>query len=707
MLKTDDHHVILEPYFDGGDSYPDHFKYSVLSRYTASGVLQVDQGWSTGNVSIPAGAQGSLRTTIVKQDLSLFDTVTLKMLCSKEVRVQVFFDGQQVMDTYGAGMNFCHEAPCALDSVTEIAYTVTNESSKTETVGLYYLGMARKCEPDIPYVTGPWEGCFADEISFLPMDEDVLSVQQLETLRVLVTREPLKASYEAAREAALRCLESDPELRIGKTVEPHFRGRNLLSGVQELALVGILEKREDMIRMAIRYALSAASCTYWCSDRMEEIPVATWHHRSFTELNTVNTVSTVLSLCGNSMTWHCRNILYQALLLKGLPRMEADFVTMDYIYKMNQGLVFLSGYVRVLVCLQHRFPRVDKKLRMAEELFQEMLSYAINQDGSVDEGAGYWSYTIGQILDSAMWFARNKGMRIREYLNGKLDKTAAFGLFLLEDNGNHNTYNDSHGGKESAWIAGNMYQLTGDPNWANLYHHHCGNSFMDIVKLGCPEIPDVPELTLSKAVEEFPCPGLVSVRREDARIFLISGPSTDGHTHFDKGSFILYHKGAPVLLDRGICDYRKAGGAYMGSSEAHNLAVPFDGKEAVNQRRGAQYEAPYTYQVENGKLYWQTDITDLWDPSLVVKNTRSIVSESPYEYLITDEFTFTKEMAVAVNFHMPAEDAVVLEICQGTIQREVTEEDTLVEQFDKVCRRTFYTKPGKHVQVQTRVTIPR
>ena len=49
-----------------------------------------------------------------------------------------------------------------------------------------------------------------------------------------------------------------------------------------LAFAGLIEKRADMMKMAVRMALSAAHCEYWTESIMGALPGCGWHHRSFT-----------------------------------------------------------------------------------------------------------------------------------------------------------------------------------------------------------------------------------------------------------------------------------------------------------------------------------------------------------------------------------------------------------------------------------------
>ena len=64
--------------------------------------------------------------------------------------------------------------------------------------------------------------------------------------------------------------------------------------IENLAFVGLVENDLEMMRMAVRHALSVCHCEYWCESAMGVLPGATWHHRSFTENMYCKVISLVL-----------------------------------------------------------------------------------------------------------------------------------------------------------------------------------------------------------------------------------------------------------------------------------------------------------------------------------------------------------------------------------------------------------------------------
>ena len=139
-------------------------------------------------------------------------------------------------------------------------------------------------------------------------------------------------------------MQDEPEAYIGEYVpyiNPVFvRDRDktrveYCKFMEDIAFVGLVEQDEAMMRMACRMALSLCCCTNWCEGVMGAFPGTTWHHRSFTEERIGVGCLKVLDWAGGMLTWHGRNLIYDSIIMKSLPRLDADVKTMDYIWNMN------------------------------------------------------------------------------------------------------------------------------------------------------------------------------------------------------------------------------------------------------------------------------------------------------------------------------------------------------------------------------------
>ena len=157
-----------------------------------------------------------------------------------------------------------------------------------------------------------------------------------------------------------------------------------------------------------------------------------------------------------------------------------------------------------------------------------------------------------------------------------------------------------------------------------------------------------------------------------------------------------------LLADRGSLAYGSSGDIH--SSEVHNTAVPIYDGMALSQKVGDGYCADFKYEYNNGVLNWTSDQTYLWDKDLVLKNTRSIYSDTPNEFIITDEFEFTEPVSVGVNFHTT--DEASQEIIPLSEYEDVQySSDNLSSGGKTVYRTCFVTKPAKTVEFTTKIII--
>jgi hypothetical protein len=78
--------------------------------------------------------------------------------------------------------------------------------------------------------------------------------------------------------------------------------------------------------------------------------------------------------------------------------------------------------------------------------------------------------------------------------------------------------------------------------------------------------------------------------KDDATLLAVKSGFTWNHTHADAGSFLLFHRGLPLLTDSGACGYdNPAYGSYYVQSRAHNVVL-FEGKGQPREdiRRGVK-----------------------------------------------------------------------------------------------------------------------
>jgi len=706
-LPIDENTCILQAYFDGGDSYVGHEKYNVINKYKTTPENIMSQAWESARVSIEPNGKSVIERDDLNIDISDYDRFRISALTPDCVHVKLFCNDELVIDSQFSGKIEMLDGDIKTTQAVlkSIRYEFENSNKNPVTVVLHYLGMiSDKPKNKIPY-ENDWEGFFAENPSCEMFDENLITKKELENLKERIKKEPYKTWYEKIRERAYSRMDIEPEKLIKRTVADFFREPENIRDLDALALVGQIENNEEMLKMACRSALSIGCCEYWCADPMETAPTVTWHHRSFTETGIAKNISTVISLAGNILSWHGRNFLYNMLIMKGLPRMEADFMTMDYIYKCNQGIAFMCGYVQALVTLSDRYPRYKRRLKEAKELLDEMLDNAFEEDGSTFEGAGYWHYTMITYLYSLYFLAKSEKKTLREYVGDKLDNTSDFGLSLLDEKGHMFVLNDCHpNGKYSALVSALLYSITEDERWIKVNElvekADYGNELLLISSVDMPET----DVSITSEFKELPTVGYTQVCREGIQLVASAGPSNDTHCHCDKGSFIIYKNGDMVVPDPSGA-YNRATTVLYHKTDCHSLTVPVINGAKVEQLKGDGYmSVTKKASYENGVFEWQCDNSKLWDSDAVKKCIRTIYSDKPNEFIITDEFEFSCPARLLFRVNVMKEDAL-----EVTAQNWKVTEETVNELCDfaegKVYQICKLSEEKTSFKIETRIVV--
>ena len=339
-----------------------------------------------------------------------------------------------------------------------------------------------------PY-TAAWPGALL-AAAFPPRPEIgiLFDEEGLAGLREKLRAGPLQAAFARLRDQARQDMALDPEAEISRYIaKPDRRwcrtrdmARTCTAGIMErLAFVGLIDGDREMSVMAARMALSAAHCEYWCESILGVFPGASWHHRSFTEEIYCRACALVLDWAGFCLTPHGKQIVRDAIIMKGLPRIESDFKRMEYIRHMNQGIVFSSGRIFGLLSLLPAYPRYRGLVDEAERDLHEMIDSYVQADGGTLEGMGYWNFTFSTAMPLLYALARYHGRAFEAYVPPAVVRTADYALSMLSTAGDGTRYlpvNDAHAGRAIApGLVAAYAGIDPRPAWQSLYaamlHH--------------------------------------------------------------------------------------------------------------------------------------------------------------------------------------------------------------------------------------------
>ena len=706
---------ILEPFYDGGEAYREYHKYETIKNYTVIPQDAAMQYWMSVNFRIkPHSVVTAQRECNI--NLGRFDEIYVEAKIPDYINLRLIINGIEIINKAGTGEMDEYFGKTAEKDIKSIKIEFSNNGENLYDAMVTHIGVRDSKFPSEEEIKGKntvpdWEGCFEKnpEIKLLSGS----FTESGEKLREKMKSPFFKATYERTKKFAQMYMDKCPEENIGNVITAD--SDQFYSGAATLAFIGFIEKDMNMLKMAARYALSLASIKTWYQEEKELAVGITWNGRVFQTAYASFGISLFLEFGGSILTWHGKNYLYEALAVKGLSRLDGDFKRMEYIYHMNQGLAFSPGYIYALLALCVRFPRYKKRIEEIEEDVFEMLSGTVNPDGGMVEGLGYYSYTIESYCLTAYALASFRGKSISDYIGGRLEKASNFALAMTGGNNTFRTVGDAGRYGFAAHICMFMYQATENPVWAK-YYRDCflknpdgqlaAGWYLGYLIYG-EEINRHEDIKEDKGDKFycFPDCGYTYLKRDEVEFFSISGKSFS-HCHSDKGSFTVDVCGEPVLIDRGMCGYSKACADEISASAAHNMAVPVAGGYMLNQNSQHGYSSQMKLsRFENGFFEWVCDNDNVWDKSIVRKNVRTIKSNNPYEYEITDEFEFEKPTSVAFLLNMYSDKGVsVKPINWKPVFREYKEYS--VDYAEKpVMRLELLSEEGTSLRLVTVVRI--
>ena len=694
LIPVNEAEAIIEPFWDGGSSEYPKDKYSLLSEYTVTAAPGADatasQLWYCAEVSIRSAEPGRAAVILSRPcdiEIDGYDVFRVFGALPKNMRLSVRarIDGAAVavIDGY-AGTNDTDEIDGAFSGrkLTALELLFESADGKPCSAVLMWLGLSnraaqermeqRKCAwpPDWPGHFLPDPGKPAPQIGIY------LGAEELAELRGRLRQSGAGAVYGRIREKAREDAAIVPEEIIGTFVPFHTqfcrrRDRSrpgLAEAMERLAFVGLVEENNAMCRLACRMALSAACCSHWCESEMGAFPGATWHHRSFTEEVYSQSCALVLDWAGHCLTPYGRQVITDAIAMKGLPRIESDFKRMEYIRHMNQGIVFSTGRIAGLIALSRDYPRYRTQVSEAEADLMEMLGLYICDDGGALEGIIYWNFTLSNVMRSLKALSGWHGVPFREYVPEIVERTGKFALAM------HST---TSGGSAllplgdalvnetvSPALAAAYFNITGMPEWKEIYGKADASrkTAPDIFQvlfhteaLGCGNtaLPAASGLTVLNDI------GYASLRGCMEAVgpmlfFYSSGPLSFGHYHEDKGSFILEAGGESLAMDRGITDYSDPESKHMKRAEYHNLLYP-ESEDGIKlaQPPGVPGGRLGPALFRDGLALLASSQKDAWASGVFDTNIRRVVSPGPGLYVIDDEIDMPEARHMTFNVNSP------------------------------------------------------
>ena len=506
---------------------------------------------------------------------------------------------------------------------------------------------------------------------------------ELDGLRAKIGRAPYLSLAKALRAEAHEACSDTPERRIRRYVpcgpQPYAysarqrdRGMPFWSAMDQCAFFGLIDREPALVKMAARLLLSMAHCRNWTESLVEhDFPGSAMNWRSFYHnlacLAAVNTLDWI----GFALTDHAKEVLLHDLFFKALAPLEHDFARYEYIYHMNQAVVFSYGRIAAILALAPSWPRMGREIAKAREDLDETSREIISADGGYGEGPGYYSGVMFYMLGSYLLLGRHLGAAPRDLVPPGVIKGADyFGTFVSTSGGAARLPLSDGGGVElpSDWLA--MFaHVTGDPRWNGLLASRLESDMRPILEGVASRVWKGSSVrTLIYGPEELQhraamVPGFrihadsghaTSARETPSgtvRLHLSGSSAAEGHSHADKGAIVLEAMGVTLLADRGTPVYSDPITSIIKETRWHNaLTVEAEDGGELSQINPCPAAVCPTGSGDARELHLRVDVTPAWgDP--VRSMARSIDSDDPLRLTVRDTVELSSPRRVMFHLH--------------------------------------------------------
>lgn len=544
--------------------------------------------------------------------------------------------------------------------------------------------------------------------SFKPATGFFVTEAELEALRARLGTE--RNGFDEAAEAAAA---QAPEDQINEFVNfwadtrpnrVRDHGKLLLTHGINAAMAGLLRKDAKLMRLAARYALSIAHCEKWDAGFTGRMPGGLADERAFVQSLCAYEVAVILELAWDEFTWIGREFLIRRLAEEGVARI--NFVTWkhEYIHSCNQLAWFSPGRITAMLAIEKYWPRIRPYTDQAIVELRDSLEHVILPDGGFVEGPGYFSCVGNSAVQSLWLHARARGLPAEKALPDVVRRCADFGAVIISTDPEQDVIPvcDSWEWQDGFAVA-MLASMMPDSAWAAMFTRRQKEAETRGLYPKAGEYPNNTAFTLLKLmvsqglqVQPWTAPPLVVLpdlgwaastrtwQGQTVKLFLMGNKAGAGHTHEDKGSFVLEFAGQTFALDKGRMDYSNLLTSEIRLCDRHNMLVPVVPGERACPKNSLPHDIKPRCTGDATAFRAEVDVTPGWE-GFYKRWVRRWDSPTPDRLTITDEYELAK--GEAVDFIWMTE-------------RDVKVEGQVVTLTGKPGRVTIEAEPGCTVQVE-------
>ncbi|MCX5661719.1 MAG: heparinase II/III family protein [Planctomycetota bacterium] len=431
--------------------------------------------------------------------------------------------------------------------------------------------------------------------------------------------------------------------------------RGPVGNAVHLAVAGVLLKDKSLLRLAARYALSLSMAGRWDDGMICYFPGGLFEHRCFVQSLCVQELALVLDLAGEMLTWQARDHFKRRIAEEGLGAINFNAWKHEYIFHCNQLAWFTPGRMLGYLALERDWPRVKPYTELAHKDLVESLGYAILKDGGYVEGPTYFRCVGRDGGLSLYYYARARGKTLQEMIPDSMRSTADFGAAVASTDEEQDVVPICDGvSKLDQETLSIMAVALPQSAWAGMFRKSVDRiGGMADSLLACKLEADAPRTgPTPKPLVFLPEMGILSSTRrlgsEWVKLFIMGNKAKAGHTHEDKGSFILEFAGQTFAQDPGTTDYSDPMTGLLQKCERHNMLVP----TGLTARPAPECPLPHDVkpvgQGDATRFDATIDATPGWKH--YKKWVRTWDSPTPATIEITDEYELTEGGGSGVEF---------------------------------------------------------
>lgn len=583
----------------------------------------------------------------------------------------------------GAWVTVCHEQP-GVDNYGEFAgpvdgrrltglevvFDATVPGVETHSVMWVMLVKAGTPTP-LPKPDPAWPGLLRPDAAGEP--EPLLGLlfdrAALTDIRQFVRTPQICAQWQAAVRQAEACMAVVPEDTAHPIIpyatshygRPGTPEKAPFADAENLAFVGLVEERPDLLRQAARWALTWSRCERWVQFGCECLRGIPMSHGRFAQSSATITVARILDWCGSVLTPAGQAELARAIHDLGLVDIDGIMHPGSYVWGMNQGIVFEAGRFTGALAVRRWYPEeFARRLADARKMRDVCLNASFLEDGSGTEGPAYWNYTMLLAVPLIQALARASGQALVAETPPVIAESAAWAWHNLRtDSAVPRFITHADGGYERA-IAPTVAAFLAGPlarrEWETVARAQLAERAEPLfLALMQPLLARQPAPTVKPPpLKLFPAAGQVDIRplpgTDGMRIYFFSG-TRQGHCHDDKNSFLLEAYGTALLLDRATTVYTHPAITVCKSTEAHNTVCPDGQSQNVPDRQGGAILR--RAEERDGVVHLESDATGCW-PGLATRVLRRLTHRRPGLLLVEDDAEWVKPVQTWQCWQAPA-----------------------------------------------------